>query len=185
MRSSWHIYLETSRINSRTNSIIFMIHILSKKLPDFYAICHPTHPGQQRYPWPWLRDRNTCKKAVWIGQFKKIFGIDVSHIKKWTEFKNGKSWLQNNPRKWFYDYWKASILMQWSLTWTLHHMGYDEQKSYISKMKKGAKKEFLNNNPWRQLFEILTPSAAWRCTRFYVFVKKERHTVMSALDWII
>ena len=118
-------------------------------------------------------------------KFKKLIGIDIHQYPEWQKFKDPKISLQILKEEHFEDFLKKSQPDNIVLTWTLHHMDYDEQERYLKKIfntiKKGARVIILEDSYSE---ELKPQSGKVIYDSFIGLNSSERKQVMSAYDWI-
>jgi SAM-dependent methyltransferase len=118
-------------------------------------------------------------------RFKKIEGIDISTYPEWKLFSSEKVKFKIVPQQDFDKYLSSTPFDNVVLTWSLHHMPYDEQESYLKKLfshlKTGGTVVILEDS----YSEKLKPEFGediWK--EFMKLSADERRKVMSFYDWI-
>lgn len=126
-----------------------------------------------------------AKKLSESNKFEKIVGIDLVTYPEWNIFKNEKvEYLTVSDISFtgFINNLKPDTAI---LTWTLHHMPYTDQQVYLSNIKKNLKKGSIVVILEDSYSENLPPKTGIDLHKqFMALSEKDRHTVMSVLDWI-
>jgi len=125
---------------------------------------------------------NTLAKSQ---KFKNLIGIDINKYVEWEQFKNSKIKFNIVKEDKFDNFLKKIQPNNIILTWTLHHMNYDEQSRYLKKIfkiiNKGSKLIILEDSYAEKLSprsgEIINYS-------FMELNSSERKIIMSTYDWI-
>lgn len=118
-------------------------------------------------------------------KFKKLIGIDINKYAEWEQFKNPKIEFKIIAENEFGDFLKKTQPDNVILTWTLHHMDYEEQSRYLKELFKiinvGSRLIILEDS----YSEKLSPrSGKIIYDSFMELNSSERKTVMSVYDWI-
>jgi len=126
-----------------------------------------------------------AKKLSESGSFDKIIGIDLNKYQEWDKFKSSKIDFKIIKEKDFSEFLKDTQPDQVVLTWTLHHMEYDEQERYMKEiytnLSKGSKIIILEDS----YSEKMKPeNGEQKCENFMKFKAEERRKIMSVYDWI-
>lgn len=118
-------------------------------------------------------------------KFKKLIGIDINKYAEWEQFKNPKIEFRIIAENEFEDFLKKTQPDNVVLTWTLHHMNYEEQSRYLKEIFK------IINNGSRLIIledsyseELLPRSGKIIYDSFMELNSSERKIVMSIYDWI-
>jgi len=118
-------------------------------------------------------------------KFKKLVGIDIHEYPEWRHFKSSKAQFKIVKETAFRAFLKKTQPDNLLLTWTLHHMNYNEQARYLSNtyslMKTGSRMIILEDS----YAENLSPRSGKNTyASFMKLSTSERKVVMSTYDWI-
>lgn len=118
-------------------------------------------------------------------KFDKVVGIDVVSYPEWASFKNNKLRYEVVDRSDFEQYLLKNIPDTVLLTWTLHHMEYDDQVRYLEyirqQLKTGSVLVVLEDSYSENIYP---ETGIGQHSSFMKLSSEDRHTVMSVLDWI-
>jgi len=118
-------------------------------------------------------------------RFNELIGIDINKYTEWKQFKNPKIKFEIVKEKEFYNFLKKTQPNNIILTWTLHHMDYDEQSRYLEDIfkiiNKGSRIIILEDSYAKQ---IPPRNGKIIYNSFMKLNSSERKIVMSTYDWI-
>lgn len=120
-----------------------------------------------------------------LPKFKKIEGIDLAEYPEWKLFSSEKVIFRIIHSEEFEEYLASTPFDNAVLTWSLHHMPFDEQQKYLrniyTHLKKGGIVTVLEDSYSEKLkprYGINT----WK--KFMSLSPQERQKVMSFYDWV-
>lgn len=119
------------------------------------------------------------------GRFNQVIGIDINSYPEWHTFQNEKIKFKVVKEDEFNNFLITEKPDTVVLTWTLHHMQYDEQERYISyihqNLKQGARLIVLEDS----YSTTLQPeNGVNRYKEFMKWSEGERKNIMSVYDWV-
>ncbi len=118
-------------------------------------------------------------------KFKNILGIDINSYPEWKIFKNSNTDFLVVKEKNFIDFLRKEKPDSIVLTWTLHHMEYDEQERYLDYIYKTLK---INSHVVvleDSYSSILKPESGFKIyTQFMSWGENDRKKIMSVYDWV-
>ncbi|PIN75164.1 hypothetical protein COV18_04405 [Candidatus Woesearchaeota archaeon CG10_big_fil_rev_8_21_14_0_10_37_12] len=92
-------------------------------------------------------------------KFQELIGIDINEYPEWKQFINPKVTFKIIKEREFDNFLKKTQPDNIILTWTLHHMEYDEQVRYLTDifktMKKGSRIVILEDSYSEKLLPIM------------------------------
>ena len=123
--------------------------------------------------------------TVILAKPDKVIGIDINEYPEWKEFQSEKIRFQIVQEKEFMNFLKITKPATVTLTWTLHHMEYEEQERYIRYL-------FDSLPPNSQVViledayaEFLSPeNGVDKSEAFMKWNLEERKQIMSVYDWV-
>ncbi len=125
------------------------------------------------------------KKLSEYNKFKKIVGIDITEYREWKLFKKPNidfKIVKEDDFRQFLEETKPDHIV---LTWTLHHMEFNEQERYLKmlydKLQKNSKIIILEDS-YSTTMEPEKGSSKYR--NFMNFTENERKNIMLIYDWI-
>ena len=115
----------------------------------------------------------------------KVIGIDINSYPEWKKFTSKKVEFKVVKEAEFEEFLHLIKFDAIVLTWTLHHMEYEEQIKYLKilyhSVKKGTKIVVLEDS----FSERLKPLVAFdKYSKFNLLSAKEKNEVMSVYDWV-
>ena len=117
-------------------------------------------------------------------RFKQILGIDIDEYLEWKKFNNKKIKFQiinqNNFGQFLAENKPDTIIM----TWTLHHMSYEEQESYLKNIYDILPKVriVILEDAYAATISPIKDIGVY--DSFMMFNEKDRAKIMSVYDWI-
>lgn len=117
-------------------------------------------------------------------KFKQIIGIDLNEYPEWEEFADSNTEFkivkQEDFNRFLIDNKPDAIVM----TWTLHHMKYEEQENYLKNIYDLIEKIKIITLEDAYSENLSPKSDIGVYDSFMAFDKKERNRIMSVFDWI-
>jgi ubiquinone/menaquinone biosynthesis C-methylase UbiE len=118
-------------------------------------------------------------------KFDNLIGIDINRYAEWKEFKKNNIKFKVVKEGEFGNFLEKSKPNNIILTWTLHHMGYQEQIRYLKKIfsiaSDGSRLVILEDTYTEQF----TPKYGENLYESFLELNPvERKIVMSVYDWI-
>jgi SAM-dependent methyltransferase len=118
-------------------------------------------------------------------RFQKVLGIDINPYPEWDVVQNDKIGFKVVKEDQFNNFLGSEKPDSIVLTWTLHHMEYDEQERYLEyiheNLKVGGKIVVLEDSCSA---DLVPESGLERYKRFMEWNSKERRQIMSVYDWV-
>jgi SAM-dependent methyltransferase len=118
-------------------------------------------------------------------RFKKVTGIDINSYPEWEIFRNEKIRFEIVKENNFAGFLKIEKPDSIVLTWTLHHMEYDEQERYLGyiyeNLKIGAKIVVLEDS---YSTNLAPENGANKYEKFMEWNPDQRKNIMSVFDWV-
>lgn len=120
-----------------------------------------------------------------INGVKKVIGVDINPYPEWNDFKSDKVEFKVVKEENFEKFFNSVKINQIVLTWTLHHMEYNEQLRYLKMLHHSI-------NPKTKIIiledafsETLTPTYGFdKYKEFMKLSSNDRKKVMSVYDWV-
>jgi ubiquinone/menaquinone biosynthesis C-methylase UbiE len=118
-------------------------------------------------------------------EIKEILGIDIAEYPEWRRFASEKVRFRQIQRAEFASFLASHRFDSTVLTWSLHHMPFEEQEQYLMEihahLKKGAKVIILEDS-----YSEETPpefgKKKWE--EFKRWSRADRRRIMSFYDWL-
>lgn len=165
---------------------IYTLNFFQKIVPDYF----------EKYLLPLVDSKGTildigcgtgilAKRLHERNKGKKIIGVDINPYPEWKQFSTSQIEFRVIKEDQFESFLKQLQPEEIVLTWTLHHMNYEEQIRYLALIYK--------NIPQRTTLTIVEDAFSTTLaplegpTRYEAFKKllhEERKAVMSIYDWI-
>jgi SAM-dependent methyltransferase len=119
------------------------------------------------------------------GTHSELIGIDIKSSPDWDTLSKSNVRLQIVSEDSFLSFINTEAPDSVVMTWTLHHMKYDEQKRYLkalsNTLKEGAKVIILEDS----YATTLKPETGEETSRAFMELRADdKQKVMGALDWI-
>jgi SAM-dependent methyltransferase len=118
-------------------------------------------------------------------RFQKVLGIDINPYPEWDVVRNDKVRFKVVKEDQFSNFLSSEKPDSIVLTWTLHHMEYDEQERYIEyiheNLKVGGKIVVLEDS---YSADLMPESGLERYKKFMGWNSEERRQIMSVYDWV-
>lgn len=117
--------------------------------------------------------------------FDEVIGIDINPYPEWDMFAKSNIRFQVVKENDFIDFLSKEQPDSLSITWTLHHMEFDEQKRYLEYiykiMKNGSRAIILEDS----YSTVLTPENGTDLYNQFISLSVgDRTKAMSVYDWI-
>lgn len=118
------------------------------------------------------------------GKFKQIIGIDINEYPEWKEFSDSKVKFQIVKRGDFKKFLRNNNPSAIVLTWTLHHMSYNEQENYLKDIYNTVDKIriIILEDSYSTKLDPVEDVGVYET--FMKFTKEDRQKIMSVNDWI-
>lgn len=117
--------------------------------------------------------------------FKHIIGIDINPYPEWKLFGSKKVSFKVVNREKFPEFLRKEKPDSTVLTWTLHHMKYDEQERYLdyirNSLPRGAKILILEDS---YSTHLIPENGKEIYNQFMKWEPEERKKIMSIYDWV-
>jgi len=119
------------------------------------------------------------------GKFKQIMGIDINSYPEWEIFEKSNVVFQVVKEVDFPSFLKKEKPDSIVLTWTLHHMEFEEQERYMKyiyqSLKPGAQIAILEDS----YSDFLPPEKGQNhYEKFMKWSIDDRHKIMAVQDWL-
>jgi ubiquinone/menaquinone biosynthesis C-methylase UbiE len=120
-----------------------------------------------------------------IDKFKRIIGIDINTYPQWEDNKNPKVQYSEVEEAEFIKFLSDTKPESIVMTWTLHHMAFDQQERYMKYVfdviSSGSQIVILEDS----YAETLQPIYGGRLNKsFMVWSKEDRYKIMGINDWV-
>ncbi len=119
------------------------------------------------------------------GSFDKVTGIDIDPYPEWDSFAKSDVRFKVVKETEFIDFLEKERPDSLSITWTLHHMEFDEQKRYLKYiyeiMKNGSRAVILEDS---YSTDLIPENGADLYAAFMSLPPNDRTSVMSVYDWV-
>jgi SAM-dependent methyltransferase len=125
-----------------------------------------------------------ASKLAESGKFKKIMAIDINEYPEWNLFASEKTSFYVVKQEEFDDFFIKNKPNTVVLTWTLHHMEYEEQKEYLSKMYEAVDRLVVVALEDSYSEKLQPRKDIGVYAEFMDLTKEERKNFMSICDWI-
>jgi SAM-dependent methyltransferase len=118
-------------------------------------------------------------------RFGQVIGIDINSYPEWEMFRSNKIRFEVLKEEGFTGFLKTEKPDSIVLTWTLHHMDYDEQERYIGYIHqhlKSAAKILIMEDSYPTT--LAPENGKERYEKFMKWNINQRKKIMSVYDWV-
>lgn len=118
-------------------------------------------------------------------RFGELVGIDIDKYPEWQKFKNPKIQFKIVKETHFENFLKKTNPDNIILTWSLHHMDYDEQLRYLTDIHKNIKngsRIIILEDAYSEKLKPINGKVVYN--KFMKLNSSEKKIVMSTYDWI-
>jgi len=126
-----------------------------------------------------------AKRLEEKNKIRKVIGIDINSYPEWEKFTSKKVEFKIVKEVEFEEFLDSINFDAIVLTWTLHHMEYEEQIKYLKilyySVKKGTKIIILEDSFSEKLKPLVGSD---KYNKFSLLSIKDKNAVMSIYDWV-